>query len=147
MSYSKGESGNDDVYQIINDKSYDQALGQYEKYLRLLIKVPVTNTSSLVVIEGDYSVGQSQEMVNTNNVTFTNMSGIDTTVNSRVVTGEAIRPIYISNKYYDEDNKINVSSETIYKGEHIPLVSPLGLLQISDGNNYAFSNRLIEYLL
>ena len=124
-----------DSYKLINDNTYDQALGQYERYLRLFIKVPTTNNSSLVVLEGDYNVGQSQEMVNTYSVTFTNMSGIDTTVNSRLVTGEWVRPEYIDNG----DEIVNKNSPMLY--------SPLGLLQMDDGNSYAFSNRLIEYLL
>jgi hypothetical protein len=73
-----------------------------------LIKVPKTNTSSLVVLEGDYGLGQTQEMVNSDRVTFNNMSGIDTTVNSKTVWGEWIRPEYIHSHYTVRDGAADV---------------------------------------
>jgi hypothetical protein len=86
----------DDV-QLLNDELYDQGLGQFERYLRLLIKVPRANKSSLVVIEGDYSVDPYIESVNTESVTWANQGTVDLTVNSQTVRGEWVRPEYVSN--------------------------------------------------
>ena len=132
-----------DFTQVMLNSEYDQGLGQFEKYLRLLIKVPANNQSSVVVIEGDYSLNQNKKSSNTNSVTFTNQSIFDMTINSKVVSGDWVRPEIIRQKYKDETYKIvNDTEEKI-----LPMISPLGLLQLSDGNVYAFSNRLIEYLL
>lgn len=140
---------------IMNNQNYDQALGQFEKYLRLLIKVPVSNSSSLVVLEGDYSLDQFYESANTNYVTWTNESSYGATVNNRLVTGEWVRPTVVTSHFtqseaLDNDGKVIYSDfkQTDTKVDDRPvLLSPLGLLQMSDGNSYAFSNRLIEYLL
>lgn len=196
----------DEDYKLINDKSYDQGLGQFEKYLRLLIKVPKSNKSSVVVIEGDYPVVNTFESPNTSSVTWSNQYLHGTTINSKTVTGEWVRPEIISVKtkpiysnivaHIKDNNKKKEFSIPVfgeYKFENLeslkdltlnnyvrenygvlfdhsilenifinlklkyqeaptfeisksPLFSPLSLLQISDGNIYAFSNRLIEYL-
>ena len=175
-SYIRGKYGKlvdeaPDVQMSIEDGTYDQGLGQFEKYLRLLIKVPSNNKSSLVVLEGDYGLGQKQESGNVSSVTFTNQSIWDATVNSKTVSGDLIRPKYIQNKLKPKEEYSMVLNElanhgetketthwtdsntdTLFEGNDetyivSPLLSPLGLLQLSDGNNYAFSNRLIEYLL
>lgn len=175
-SYTRGKYGKlvdeaPDVEMSIEDGNYDQGLGQFEKYLRLLIKVPSNNKSSLVVLEGDYGLGQKQESGNVNSVTFTNQSIWDSTVNSKTVSGDLIRPKYVQNKLKPKEeyrivlNEIanhgeteetipwtDTNTDTLFEGNDetyvvSPLLSPLGLLQLSDGNNYAFSNRLIEYLL
>ena len=132
-----------DDYQIINNNAYDQGIGQYEKYLRLVIKIPSTNKSSIVVLEGDYGVGQLTQSNNTNNVTFTNQTMDDLTINSRTISGDWVRPTFIRNFEYDSEG---VESSEYYQTKS-PMISPLGLLQLNDTNTYAFSDRLIEYLL
>lgn len=127
----------DDNEKVINDLTYDQRLGQFERYLRLLIKIPKSNSSSVVVIEGDYGVVDGiLESENTPSVTWSNQYLQGLTVNSKTVTGDWIRPEIIE---ADENNK-QISNKIP------PLLSPLSLLQINDGNIYAFSDRLIEYL-
>ena len=205
---------------VINNSAYDQRLGQFEKYLRLLIKIPKNNKSSVVVIEGDYPViNNLPEPPNTSNVTWSNKYLNSTTINSKTVKGNWIRPEVIQNfnndfyqlttyppkksykvKYRLTDNnlmkcfsgelitspvisntdnleeliKLDIISKHIDKYyltlsdneyENIivqileyeeceisrlaaePLFSPLSLLQINDGNIYAFSDRLVEYLV
>ena len=206
---------------VINNSAYDQRLGQFEKYLRLLIKIPKNNTSSVVVIEGDYPVVSNiPEPPNTSNVTWSNKYLNSTTINSKTVFGDWIRPEiiqnfnnkemeeytfrltiqdntdisipiidrrinltrnyifpkdtphslrmqtvfrlaknqYIKNKYGDsqiDPSKIGISGtcddvvQNIDTSKHIKeiLFSPLSLLQINDGNIYAFSDRLVEYLV
>lgn len=87
----------EDDLEIYGNSNYDQGIGQFEKYLKLLIKVPITNSSSLVVLEGDYTLDQFYESENTNSVTWTNQSQYDTTVNNKVVTGQWIVPEVIKN--------------------------------------------------
>ena len=209
-----------DDNETINNKAYDQGLGQFERYLRLLIKIPKSNKSSVVVIEGDYPVVSTFESPNTSSVTWSNQYLYGTSVNSKTVTGDWIRPEVIQNfsnnfshaanyfprksykvKYRLTDNNLKKcfsgelitspldSTSSTFEGrvkfeimnKHInnhyqiitdlqrsnivvdqvlecveyevakpnkePLLSPLGLLQVSDGNIYAFSDRLIEYLV
>ena len=140
-----------DENEILTNPNYDQALGQFEKYLRLLIKVPKNNTSSLVVLEGDYRLTGDDTVKHSNAVTWTNREGIGATVNSKVVTGEWVRPKIIKSYYKQNENGelvyVDSEKEETQIDDSPVLLSPLGLLQMSDGNSYAFSNRLIEYLL
>ena len=111
-----------------NDKSKNapRMMIQYEKYLRLLIKMPISCNSSVVVIEGDYEIGSS-DFRDTSNVSILN----DATTVNHTTPDMANRCIAGSPKYYTNKQ----------------LLSPLSLLQINDGTTYAFSDRLIEYLL
>ena len=81
-------------------------LYEYQKNLSLLIQVPASNTSSMVVLEGDY----------------TNL-GVNTIVN-------------LDSEYVLNDKDMNNV-----------LLSKLHLLQINDNVRYAFSDRLVEYLV
>lgn len=105
------------VTDVISNAKKLQYISLYEKYLHLFIKIPKSNNSSIVVLEKD----------------IRNPSVEGLTCNSKKVTGEPI----------PERVKNNSSNYNLY-----PLqLSPLGLLQWNDHNTYAFSNRLIEYLL
>jgi hypothetical protein len=180
-----------DMYFTIADEKYDQGLGQFEKYLRLLIKVPRTLSSSVVVIEGDYRLCKDGNYLpktfatqldrdnyfntitptyNTNTVTWTNKNGADATVNSKLlgkenitesitkdISGSWVRPEIIVNSkrgrtddsgvYIRDENSKVIEDATGLESPQLARFSPLGLLQVSDGNTYAFSNRLIEFLL
>lgn len=170
---SQGNLSYSDDAILLSNKQYDQGLGQYEKYLRLLIKVPASNKSSLVVIEGDYGVGQNSRVIsNSNSVTKLNFGIDDATINSKTISGDWVRPEYIQSyqapngmlgktpqqqKAYNDDANNSITTKTQkhlvgsshgYIEEHKKVMfSPMGLLQVNDGNSYAFSNRLIEYLL
>lgn len=106
-----------DQFWTINDKEYDQGLGQFEKYLRLLIKLPSKNTSSIVVIEGDYRLDENSRLDSEDfklgnfdqhhgNVTWSNKPNVDFTVNSKMVTGDWIRPERIENSVIDKAAEI-----------------------------------------
>lgn len=104
------------LYSISNNFEYlpdgeslSKECENFESSLYLLIRLPVSNNSSIVVIEGDYSSNTTNVVNNTQ--VFNNASEI---------------------KPEDVDR--------LFK-------SNLSLLQINDSNTYAFSNRLIEYLL
>ena len=81
-------------------------LYEYQKNLSLLIQVPASNTSSMVVLEGDYTD-----------------LGVNTIVN-------------LDDEYVLNDKDMNNV-----------LLSKLHLLQINDNVRYAFSDRLVEYLV
>ena len=82
------------------------ALQQNERHLYLALQLPASNTSSILVLEGDYT------KLDTNTV-------IDKAA-WPTLTSKQINEIYLS---------------------------PLSLMYFNDGNSYAFSNRLMEYLL
>lgn len=85
---------------------------QYERILRLLIKVPASNTSSIVVLEGNYS-----------------------NILKRDVEGSYPIPEYTNGR----------GSPSNY-GRY-DLLSPLKFNWINDGETYAFTDTLPQYLL
>lgn len=85
---------------------YINSIYQYEKFLYLLIQLPINNNSSIVVLEGSY----------------TDLDGI------KIISDNGLSEV--TNKQLNE-----------------MLLSNLSLLYINDHNSYAFSNRLLEYLL
>ena len=88
--------------QIAYNKLLQKLVG-YERYLKLLLKIPSSNKSSIVVIEGDMS----------------------------------------KNPY--RMDVLGNYQPTVCLGSQ--LISELSLTQISDGEQYAFSDRLIEFLI
>lgn len=90
------------LYEISN---YDANIQQHEKNLNLVIQISKDVTSSIVVLEGDYT-----------------------------------DPSY---KIYNHENIDDLS----YVQADNLFLSKLQLLLINDRNSYAFSDRLIEYLL
>lgn len=98
------------VYTISSD-SHTSAISskqmkEHEKYLYLIIQLPINNTSSVVVLEGDYTFRGDSKIFNVANI-------------------DDIKPSELNNL----------------------LISPLKLLQFNDRSIYAFSDRLVEYLL
>lgn len=128
-----------------------ESISQFERYLKLFIKIPSNNKSSIVVIEGDisresylsdYSDSQASSMFQGINGVYTNLVP---TCNAKRVDGTSV----FSNTLYYEQRTAG-SQNAIQSYTVIPTaecLSPLGLLQWSDGNIYAFSDRLIEYLV
>lgn len=132
-----------------------------EKLFRLFIRIPTTCTSSIVVIEGDLStnrgnryIGSNYDVIPTNSktVTFTNFIP---TFNSKATDGRWV-PIDVVHtvegrvaRNTDGDTIANNGNQIDFTSteEESYCVSPLGLLQWNDENTYAFSDRLIEYLL
>lgn len=86
----------------------DSKLNDYEKYLYLAIQVPTTNTSSFVVLEGDF-------------------------------TKPCAKKVYINITSETEDSKYSAQLDNV-------LFTKSQLLELNDGNIYAYSSRLIEYL-
>ena len=97
------------IHYKLDISSFDNQSELYslQNYLYLIIQVPVTNTSSIVVLEGN----------------FTNKQ-----YNQRIINKENIESL--------SDVEMNEMC-----------ISDLSLMCINDNNIYAFSDRLIEYLL
>lgn len=99
-------------------------------YLHLLIQVPKNKTSNLVVLEGDYTC------ITTN---LNNLTKKDTETNEDIVIINSFNKLPAI--FIGDDKKLSVSQvNDIFKPY------PALIQNISD-NNYAFSNRLAEYLL
>lgn len=93
---------------ILRCNCSDSKLNDYEKYLYLAIQVPTTNTSSFVVLEGDF-------------------------------TKPCAEKVYISMTSEAEGSKYSAQLDNV-------LFTKPQLLELNDGNIYAYSSRLIEYL-
>ena len=96
-------------------------LAQNECDLKLFIKVPVNNTSTIVVLEGNY-IGwndRSETWVERNN-----------------------------KKYFEvKSNKSVLNLDFINNDTKLNLISPLQLLQFNTNEQHPFADRLIEYLI
>ena len=92
-------------------------LAQLESDLKLFIKVPFNNKSSLVVLEGDY-----------------------TTYNDTFVTEE-------NDVWTRKSNHTAINFEGDFDELANMLITPLQLLKANTGESYPFADRLIEYLV
>lgn len=96
-------------------------LAQNECDLKLFIKIPVNNTSTIVVLEGNY-IGwndRSETWVERNN-----------------------------KKYFEvKSNKSVLNLDFINNDTKLNLISPLQLLQFNTNEQHPFADRLIEYLI
>lgn len=97
-----------------------EKLAQYESCLRLLIKLPKNNRSSVVVLEGDYSEIPSQLMSS---------------------------PFDYSNPYIVVGNGESKASEYTWAQASELKLGPLKLNWVNDGQIYAFTDTLPQYLL
>ena len=95
-----------------------------EKYLYLLIQLPVNNNSSIVVLEGDYSIS------------FKDIIQYEQSFNNT-----------IWNRYQQDDYGNKLPYLTFPKHKEFNVLSQYSLLILNTQETYAFSNRLIEYLL
>lgn len=96
-----------------------------ESELKLFIKVPATNTSSIAILAGDY------RNYNDSMFTFSTAQGWQYTANSTLVNFET---------------KPGTSLPDINSREFTP-ISKLQLLALNTGISYPFADRLIEYLI
>lgn len=110
------------------DKLLRSELAVRESELKLFIKVPATNTSSIVVLAGDYC--------NFNDSLYTRSStkGWQYEVNSAVINFE-------TNKTYELSELPELNSRKFKP------ISKLQLLALNTGISYPFADRLVEYLV
>ena len=103
----------------------EQLLQRYQKYLYLLIQIPQSNTSSIVVLEGDYTNLHCNEIFDISAVKGS-YKGAFRNLDGNMVMDISELP----------ENKLDEM-----------LLSDLSLLSLSDEIRYPFANRLLEYLL
>jgi hypothetical protein len=126
-------------HQVINTKGLESIIGSTNKILRsevaireselkLFIKIPTSNTSSITVLEGDYH--------NFNDSVYT------------VSTEKGWQ-------YFNNTTVANFETKKTYKDSTLPElnarefkpISKLQLLALNTGISYPFADRLIEYLV
>ena len=110
------------------DDSIKTALYTRQKDLKLILQIPSNSSSSIVVLEGDYTKNNQTE-VTQGSVVF----------DRDPITGETIDSREL-NKLYDTDT---IPEDTCC----LKHSDNLSLLYYNTGVSYAFSDRLIEYLL
>lgn len=95
-------------------------LCQQEDNLKLILKVPVNNNSSIVILEGDY-----------------------TRYNDSIAKSSA------DNTVITEPNKTVINYEYLEACDFLAdkLITPLQLLRANTGESYPFADRLVEYLV
>lgn len=103
----------------------EQLLQRYQKYLYLLIQIPQSNTSSIVVLEGDYTNLRCDEIFDISSVKGS-YKGAFRNLDGNMIMDISELP----------ENKLDEM-----------LLSDLSLLSLSDEIRYPFANRLLEYLL
>ena len=143
--------------------SYRRKLKALEKYLYLVIQIPINNSSSIVVLEGDYNNidyntnyynieknyyiydysedenNPSREYINKDklidNILSNNTNYIKSNISNNTTSGDALNIVVSLIEESTEEKKNNF------------LLTDLSLLEINTEEIYAFSNRLVEYLL
>lgn len=95
-------------------------LKKYEDNLKMFIKLPVENNSSIVVLEGNY--------VSFNNYSYTKQNSND---------------IYFTR----QQNYSAINAKAIDKYNDLAFVTNLQLLRLNTNESYPFADRLIEYLV
>jgi len=122
------------------------SVANYYKDLKLIIKLPNNNKSSIVVLEGNY--------INNNNFGF--RTYIEKSITESGYDNSYVDPFKIQYNYSvinfnakEEQNKLKENNEDYleYNPSDINLISNLQLLKINSSFSYPFADRLIEYLL
>lgn len=103
-------------------------LAQNERDLKLFIRIPQTNTSTIVVLEGNY--------IGWNDFKATLADTAQNNVANKV-----------ADKVILSKNKSCLNFEYLDYDSEIPLITNLQLLQFNTGEQHPFADRLIEYLL
>ena len=132
---------------------------QYEHELKMFIKVPVDNNSSITILEGDYT-GYNQKIFNKKYI-LDDQAGyiIDDKSNFEVRSNKFIFNFATKNTVVEDDDSSDSDSDEADDPKSITTTLPdyserpfvpytdLQLLQANTGISYPFADRLVEYLL
>lgn len=112
-----------------DDLSYNMLteLAQNESDFKLFIKVPQNNSSTIVVLEGDYR-NWNDAKVEFKDITAPNGTTVNHALN--ITT-----------------NSVALNFEHAKDLTDVPLITPLQLLSFNTGKQHPFADRLIEYLM
>ena len=131
--YSKLQNLNSQVEDSESD------LCQYEENLKLILKLPATNSSSIVILEGDYTTYNDAGVLHCTQAIESFANGKVNKINANTIT---------------YDTALKSENKTIINYDHPEacefladkLITPLQLLRSNTGESYPFADRLIEYL-
>lgn len=113
-------------------------LNTYEADIRMFIKIPANNSSSIVILEGDYRKWNDTLMrTKTQETAAGNFASVWETVSNHVVTN-----------FENDMRMIDGGWENLMDIACLKFkpITPLQLLRINSGVSYPFADRLIEYL-
>lgn len=125
-------------------------LCQYEDDLKLFIKIPQNNNSTITILEGDY-VNYNNRILAKSGKILQNKSVINFDTNTYKITDKITETV---SKLVDGEE----TTETVEKSREYTSIFPklenrefkpitnLQLLQLNTGVSYPFADRLIEYL-
>lgn len=118
----------------------------YEKDLKLVIKLPKDNLSSIVVIEGNHNIYNEKYFEGTyskNNIYRTD-SGHE---NEILSSTDSFDSNCLNQKYVNMIVNFKNSLDSFNNMENIKFPTKSQLTFFNSGNNIPFSNRLLEYLV
>jgi hypothetical protein len=118
-------------------------LAQCEENLKLFIKLPISNKSSIVVLEGDY-VGWS-DFSTTTRTKIVERAIVETDTDGKRTSRTDY--IEVGYKVPRRTNRQVVSAEAIKNDADFRLISMPQLLRLNTCTQVPFSSRLLEYLL
>lgn len=123
---------------IANDSAVE--LAQNELDLKMFIKLPKLNDSSITILEGDYR-GYNDSILN-----------IGGRTTNHIEINKNMEDMIIHENIQDDpnDSEKKISTITWSKAQdfsNLKLVTPLQLLMLNTHESYPFADRLIEYLL
>lgn len=138
------------------ENAYALKLKKLEKYLSLLIQVSSNNNSAITVLEGNYS--NIDHNYNVYNMDFKSLENSENESNFET-REDLINDIINSNSNFTKSNMfdsestsafdayVDVFEDSNFENKNRFMLSNLSLLELGATDTFAFSNRLIEYLL
>lgn len=138
------------------ENAYALKLKKLEKYLSLLIQVSSNNNSAITVLEGNYS--NMDHNYNVYNMDFKSLENSENESNFET-REDLINDIINSNSNFTKSNMfdsestsafdayVDVFEDSNFENKNRFMLSNLSLLELGATDTFAFSNRLIEYLL
>ena len=144
---------------LLNPENDQNDLCQQEDNLKLILKIPVNNKSSIVILEGDYTTYNDSAFVQVTDNSITDLDR-DTLLDLVEVAEQKHSPreilqILRNKKEANTAEKTKQTNKTVINYDDITvceflankLITPLQLLRTNTGESYPFADRLVEYLV
>ena len=151
---------------LIDPYNENNDLCQQEDNLKLILKIPVNNTSSIVILEGDYtkyndsaiSLEVDRRLSDRNRDTlldndldspeqlnsFEILAQLQTNKAEAEANSQIVKQTNQTVINYDKNNFTNELAACNFLADK--LITPLQLLRTNTGESYPFADRLVEYL-
>jgi hypothetical protein len=143
----------------------DSDFCQYEDDLKLILKIPANNSSSIVILEGDYtkyndmSYTQSigEDVLDSEDLSLLlKTEEVDLSTLESLLSSFKAKKDFRFKKSTSDEFKIKATNKTVINYqtnlnacEYLSdkLITPLQLLRTNTGESYPFADRLVEYLI